>query len=203
MAGLAAASPALCVAGDSASGPASSAKVPAARLTAQEFDRFLKADNGVTAALKRDRNLDMAIAASANMDAIDGMHRRIQASPAAIDAIKASGMSDQGYFQTYLALLQAAAASGIKKQGKEIPPALARAVPAENLAFIEKHPAEVGAWMHEAGIGPAHTATMNPGNAAVVKPNTIEDLYTAPAPAPKKKEEKAPPSDAPPAPVPK
>ncbi len=68
------------------------------------------------------------------------------------------------------------------------------------------HPAEVGAWIRETGIGPAHTATMNPGNAAVVKPNTLEDLYSAPAPAPKKREEQAAPAGTPepaPAPAPK
>lgn len=148
---------------------------PATKLNAELLAQLLKTDSDPAVAIKRDRNLEMAIAASGDSDAIESWWRRFNGNEDAREAVRSTGMVPLEYFRSLVALLQAESLAGLKSHGKEVPIALVRAVPPDNLAFVEQHKTEVGAWMARTGVAPTRAKS--------VKPNTIEDIYAPPAQA--------------------
>ena len=167
------------VAEASGGAPAPVPHIAAVPLTSESFGKLLNADQKLAGVFQRDRNLELATAASGNQDAIDSWKRRFDSNPKVTEALKTAGMTPSEYFATLLSLLQAAAVSDYKKLDKPAPASLLKLVPPANLAFVQSHPSEVTAWMRKSGTPQVH-------------PNTIEDMYVAQASVPAAAAEPAP-----------
>lgn len=136
-------------------------------LTADAFDKLMKAESNLKGVLQRDINLDRSLAMNGNENALEGWQHRLDTVPAVTEAIKNAGMTTQEYVAAFVSIVRASAVVGLTKQGKDVPPSLERSVPAENVAFVKSHVAQVEAWWKGSPSGS-------------VKPNTMEDLYVAP-----------------------
>ena len=145
---------------------ATAGAAPVERLTLESYNKLMKAEKAL-AGTTRDPNLERALAIKGDPDTIRRWATQIESDKKASAAIRSAGMTPQEYTHTLVALLQAYGVSGLKKQNKDVPEKLAQQVPAENLAFVEKHASEIEAWGRRGGKD--------------VKPNTMEDTYVEPA----------------------
>jgi len=147
---------------------------PPERLTLDSFNKLMKVEKA-RAGAPRDTNLERAMAMHGDPDTIRRWTTQLDTDKATSAAIRSAGMTAEEYTRTLVAVLQAYGVSGLKKQNKTVPDKLMAQVPAENLAFVEKHAGEIESWGLRAGKD--------------VKPNTMEDLYveqdTTAADAPK------------------
>jgi len=158
---------------------------PPERLTLESLTKLMKAEQAL-AGTTRDANLERAIAMHGDSDTIRRWAAQLDSDKKASAAIRSAGLTTQEYTKTLVAVLQAYGVSGLKKQNKTVPDKLMTQVPAENLAFVEKHSTEIESWGRKFGKD--------------VKPNTMEDLYveqdTSAADAPKAADADAAPKDA-------
>jgi hypothetical protein len=135
---------------------------PPERLTLESFNKVMKVEQARAGSV-RDLNLERAMAMHGDPDTIRRWSAQLEADKKSSDAIKGAGMTAAQYTRTLVAMLQAYGVSGLKKQNKDVPEKLMAQVPPENLAFVDRHAAEIETWGRKSGKD--------------VKPNTIEDLY--------------------------
>lgn len=141
-------------------------------LTSDAFFRFEKAEANLAVVGESDPTLIAVIAVHPSDEARADWIRRIETNPKAAEAIRSAGLSPKEYLMMAGAVVQAYTVSARKKAGKPLPTELDGKIPQQNIEFVESHLAQVEAWQKDHGKRGG-------------KPNTMEDIYTAPpVPAP-------------------